>query len=263
MGISILSCSYIKIKQGTIHTHACSYILAHREGQVIIAPESTTNTQTTQSSSQGCPGAPHRSHLGDSHRFPRPTESIHGSLSYWLVLVADLLVVVAARRITAVEFDPLFEQLHCPKVGLGVGLSWGCRHVAAAGRIPAAVMASLRRAHVPALAGRPAGYNKSPPVGAVMRYKYIGQSACVLLDLEPRILPPEPLPPCRYMPVHAPLHPLRRLEVSIGPQTCASRPACSPKLHQLSFAGRFCDLVEKQRKGVHKKKQGGERKWLF
>lgn len=29
------------------------------------------------------------------------------------------------------------------------------------------------------------------------------------------------------------------LEVSIGPRTC------SPKLHQLSFAGRFCDLVEK------------------
>lgn len=29
------------------------------------------------------------------------------------------------------------------------------------------------------------------------------------------------------------------LEVSIGPRIC------SPKLHQLSFAGRFCDLVEK------------------
>lgn len=80
-----------------------------------------------------------------------------------------------------------------------------------------------------------------------------------------RILPPETA-------ASFPAHPLAaspetrcrvgcKQKVSIGPQTCASSPACSLKLHQLSFAGRFCDLVGNEQGG--KKKRGQERKWLL
>ncbi|KAL6823046.1 hypothetical protein J3E69DRAFT_305786 [Trichoderma sp. SZMC 28015] len=146
-------------------------------------------------------------------------------------------------------------------------------------------MTPARRAHVHALTERPVGYagGESARMGAVMQSAClsIGPRGCAeshlilslsasIVDVDcrlrtSRILPPETA-------ASFPAHPLAaspetrcrvgcKQKVSIGPQTCASSPACSLKLHQLSFAGRFCDLVGNEQGG--RKKRGQERKWLL
>jgi hypothetical protein len=83
--------------------------------------------------------------------------ALPGPVQLLVLVLAELLVAVAGRRIT-VEFVPLFEAFPLPSLALWGGLSWSCRHVAVAERIPAADMAPTQTMQVLGQAATPAGY---------------------------------------------------------------------------------------------------------